>query len=235
MARKKSLTKSSICVPVTFINETAAPSLADRSTLTLEGVRADLAAARRKKGPAAAILGLLECLLALLADFKAGKLAALVAQGGATCAARPAYAARPARTASAEAAVAGKPAAAALRPAHADRRGDREPWRPPAASSAERSEDIGAGRRASEDRPPRSPRALREMERVAKPIDVTKLSLVAYGNLVSCSATRIPGASARRIRSAAAGRAGTRISVRGRRRKSWLEPGQTSRVQVVTD
>jgi hypothetical protein len=55
------------------------PSLADRLTMTREGMRASMAAEGRPSGPGAAlhaaILRLLEMLLALLADFAAGRLA----------------------------------------------------------------------------------------------------------------------------------------------------------------
>jgi hypothetical protein len=63
------------------------PSLADRFANTLEGVRA----AGTRKGPAAAlqaaILKLLEAILALLVQFEAGRLAAAVPAGRGTCAA----------------------------------------------------------------------------------------------------------------------------------------------------
>lgn len=61
-------------------------SPAGRLTISLEEMRARLAAEGTRKGLAgalqAAILGLLECLLALLADFKAGRLTVASRPGG---------------------------------------------------------------------------------------------------------------------------------------------------------
>jgi hypothetical protein len=75
-----------------------APSLADHRTITLEGMRAEMAAQGARKGPAGvlakAILRLLEALVALLAEFKAGRLAG-AAPGGAGSATAPDYAAAP--------------------------------------------------------------------------------------------------------------------------------------------
>ncbi len=60
------------------LNDPAAPSLADRLTMTREGIRASMTAADKAKGPAAALeaifLKLLDTLLTLLADFQAGRL-----------------------------------------------------------------------------------------------------------------------------------------------------------------
>ena len=71
----------------------SAPSLADRCTVTLEGMRAEMAAQGTRKGPAQvlarAVLRLLEALVALLAEFKAGTLGAATPGGGAACAAAP--------------------------------------------------------------------------------------------------------------------------------------------------
>lgn len=67
------------------------PSLADRFTISLEEMREEMAAQSPRKGPAgallAAILRLLEALVALLAEFKAGTLPAAVPNRRATCAA----------------------------------------------------------------------------------------------------------------------------------------------------
>jgi hypothetical protein len=56
----------------------ATPSLADRCTIALDGMREEMAAQGARKGPAGAlakaILRLLEAFVALLADFKAGTL-----------------------------------------------------------------------------------------------------------------------------------------------------------------
>jgi hypothetical protein len=60
-----------------MLTEPASP-LTDRCTATLAAMRADLAARGRRKGPAelllAAMIGLLETLLAMIADFRAGRL-----------------------------------------------------------------------------------------------------------------------------------------------------------------
>jgi hypothetical protein len=65
-----------------------APSPADRCTSTLDGIRASIAAEGMRKGPAGAlakaILRLLETLMALLAEFKAGTLSAPAPGLGAT-------------------------------------------------------------------------------------------------------------------------------------------------------
>ena len=62
------------------MNDSHHPSLADRFASTLEVMRASVAAEGTRKTPAgvlqAAILSLLECLLALLREFEAGRLAA---------------------------------------------------------------------------------------------------------------------------------------------------------------
>jgi hypothetical protein len=75
---------------------------ADRFANSLEELRAAMAAEGTRKGLAgaihAAILGFLNMLIALLADLRAGRLAALAP--GATCAASPARAASPAGAAS---------------------------------------------------------------------------------------------------------------------------------------
>jgi hypothetical protein len=69
---------------------TATPSLADRFASTLDGMRAAMPAEGTRKGPAAAlqaaILRLLEAILALLVQFEAGTLTALPARRAANAA-----------------------------------------------------------------------------------------------------------------------------------------------------
>jgi hypothetical protein len=146
-------------------------------------MREAMAADAARKGPAGAlaraILSLLELILALLAELRAGTLAAQVSSR-ATAAAAATREASATCAASAEAAAACRPAAAALWPARADRAGDREARLPLAAPSADRFEDTRAGRISSADHSPRPSPGSQE----ANPIEVTKLSLVAYGNLV---------------------------------------------------
>jgi hypothetical protein len=68
---------------------TTAPFLTDRLTITLDGMRAAMAAEGARKGLAgallAAILGFLDTLVALLAEFLAGTLAALAPSPRAAC------------------------------------------------------------------------------------------------------------------------------------------------------
>ena len=80
--RKNPLTFCRGCVLVPFVNAPAANNLADRFAITLEGMRAAMALEGVRKTPAgvlqAAILRLLEAILALLVQFEAGTLAAAV-------------------------------------------------------------------------------------------------------------------------------------------------------------
>lgn len=121
------MTRWSICVLVVFMDQTAPLSLADRIAITRDGMRAAVAAEGTRKGPAAAllaaILSFLECLLALLAEFNAGKLAAVRDHSGP----------------GASAARAAEP-----RLARAERSARREPRLLLAASSADRSGVGGA-------------------------------------------------------------------------------------------
>ncbi len=75
---------------------TPPPPPADHCTITLDRMRAELAAQGVRKGPAGAlakaILRLLEVLAALLADFKAGRLAAAERSDGAAATAAVPYA-----------------------------------------------------------------------------------------------------------------------------------------------
>jgi hypothetical protein len=91
----------------------AAPSLADRFTISLKEMREEMAAQSTRKGPAgallAAILSLLEALVVLLAEFKAGTLGG----HGALAAAVPS---RPAASATCAASATSAEAAAACAP-----------------------------------------------------------------------------------------------------------------------
>jgi hypothetical protein len=101
---------------------TATPSLADHLTISMAEVRASIAAEGTRKGLKtallAAILGFLEMLAALLAEFRAGTLVAAAPRRGATCTA------------------ADKPAADKIWPVPADHRADHEPPLPPRVSRA---------------------------------------------------------------------------------------------------
>jgi hypothetical protein len=76
-----------------MMTNVATPSLAERLSIPLDGMRATMAAQGPRKGPAAAlqraILRLLEALMALLAEFKAGTIGAVPGRdaASATCAA----------------------------------------------------------------------------------------------------------------------------------------------------
>ena len=106
-----------------FMDETAAPFPADRFATAFDGMREAVAAEGTRKGLAgalqAAILRLLEAILALLVELRAGTLAAVAVSEAA-------------------------PGAAEPRSACADRAGDREPRRPLAPSPDGRSGDGGA-------------------------------------------------------------------------------------------
>jgi hypothetical protein len=119
---------------------TATPSLADHLTISIAEVRASIAAEERRKGLKrallAAILGFLETLAALLAEFRAGR---LVAMTPTPRAASPAWAAS-------AACAAGDEPAAGIRPVRTDRRADHEP---PRVSRAGRSKDGAADRGAA--------------------------------------------------------------------------------------
>jgi hypothetical protein len=108
-------------------NTTTSGALADRATVALDGMRAVMAAEPRSGGPAgalmAAILRLLEQILVLLAEFRAGTLAA-VPSGSAAPAAGAASATC---AASAMSAARAEPGAAQLRPARSEHRGHHQP------------------------------------------------------------------------------------------------------------
>jgi hypothetical protein len=158
-----------------FMSETAVPSLADRFAITFEGMREAMAADAARKGPTGAllraILSLLERIVALLAEFRAGTLVAAAPR-------RAAPGADATREASATS------AARATCAASAGRAGEREPPPPFAQTSPDRSELGGAGRCGSAD--PASPPAAAspEREQVAKPIDLTGRSPMACADLV---------------------------------------------------
>jgi hypothetical protein len=139
---------------------TATPSPTDDLTSTLEGMRAAMAADGTRKGIkgalVAAILRLLEALVALLAEFRAGTLSAAAAGRAApspsptwaasgTSAASATSAAGPARAAGETSGAGVEPAAAEVWPA-ADRSGHREPPRRLSAFPAERLGDGGGDR-----------------------------------------------------------------------------------------
>jgi hypothetical protein len=144
------------------MDQTAPPSLADRFAIPLDGMRAAMAAEGKRKGPAgllqAAILRLLERLVALLAELCAGTLAA-AGQDHATPAAGPACA------------TSAEPAAAELSPtrqtharhhAGADRGGAAAGWDPAAMAPCAGDAAVAgmpavAAPSSQEERPPAPP------------------------------------------------------------------------------